>query len=344
MVSRKRHDPLVAESARANNSRRGPGRVERYWVEAFCPKSGGYAGIGRRCSAATRERKEQISAVALRGGITFSSAVLKHRQLTLKGTSSSYGPVEVTGSIEGPALRGAWRAGSTGGALIAERKPTDTSASLRLKVFEEVAQAVQQDYFDPGFGGLDWRSIAQRYRRLAQNLQSDGALFRVVNQMLGELKTSHLQFALGASETAVESSPEEDAAKAIEWRAISRYAGYLKIASFLEGAKFLALIDRAFADLEKLPGLLIDLRGNGGGNLGGAMRLGDHLFDQPQPAGFFATRLGLERNRARTIDELDPTKLSQYTGYDVNGFYSMLRQSGAVALSTGGRSRFIVEN
>jgi C-terminal processing protease CtpA/Prc len=287
----------------------------------------------------TQWEKTQISAVALRGGVKFSAAAFKDQELKLKGMSSAYGPVVITARIEGAVMQGDWRAGLTGGRLTGERQRVDSSAAMRLKVFEEVAQSVEQEYYDPRFGGVDWHAVQQTYRAQAQNLDRDAALFALVNEMLSKLKTSHLQFALGIPDESKDHPTSADVAKSIEWRALSLRAGYLRIASFQEGPAFLGLIDRAFDDLGKLPALLIDVRSNGGGNLDGAMRLGDHLLDRAQSAGFFATRLGLERGHVRTMDELDPAKLPQYTAYDVNGFYSMLRGSGAVALVTGARAQ-----
>jgi carboxyl-terminal processing protease len=197
---------------------------------------------------------------------------------------------------------------------------------------------VEREYYDPGYGGLDWRAVREHYLPQARNLPSDAALFALVNQMLGELKSSHVQFTLGTSD---ESNAEAtaDAAQAIAWRALSPHTGYIKITSFQEGPEFLRLIDRAFDDLGNLQALLIDVRGNGGGTLGPAMRIGDHLLDHAQPAGFFATRLGLERGGVAVMDGLDAAKAPQYTAYDVNGFYSMLRESGTVALVAGGRAQ-----
>jgi hypothetical protein len=283
----------------------------------------------------TYQRKDQLSAVALRGALKFSDAALKDQILTLKGTSPIYGPVVITVRIEDAGMNGGWRAGPTGGRITGEWKRADTSAASRLRVFEEVGQAVEREYYDPSYGGLDWRAVREHYFPQARNLPTDAALFALVNQMLGELKSSHVQFTLGTPEESTEA--KSDAVKPIEWRVLSPHVGYIKIASFQEGAEFLGLIDRAFDDLGKLPALLIDVRGNGGGTLGAAMRLGDHLLDRRQPVGFFATRLGLERGRVPTMDELDAARAPQYTAYDVSGFYSMLRESGTVALATGGR-------
>ena len=50
--------------------------------------------------------------------------------------------------------------------------------------------------------------------------------------------------------------------------------------------------------------MIIDLRGNTGGTLSVAMRLGDFLFAKQTAVGFFATREGLKRNKAVSMDAL----------------------------------------
>jgi hypothetical protein len=53
-----------------------------------------------------RQGKDQISAIALRGGVEFSVAALRGQRITLKGTSSMYGPVVITTRIDGAGMKG----------------------------------------------------------------------------------------------------------------------------------------------------------------------------------------------------------------------------------------------
>jgi carboxyl-terminal processing protease len=245
----------------------------------------------------------------------------------------------IKANIDGSRFEGDWRAGSVSGHVTGERQQVDSSPQSRLQVFEEVCRKMEQEYYDPAFGGVDWAAVEQKYRPQAQNAPSDSALFETVNAMLGELKSSHLKFALGpSSESAADSAGAIDVSKSLAWRRLSARTGYLKIANFQEGPEFLQLVDRAFQDLNSLPALLIDLRGNGGGTLSAAMRVGDHLMEQSRQVGYFATRSGLERRGVQSMNDLDPAKLPAYARYDVAGFYTALRENGAVALLTGGRA------
>jgi carboxyl-terminal processing protease len=61
-----------------------------------------------------------------------------------------------------------------------------------LSIFETVWQTVNDKYFDPTFGGLDWRAIGERYRPLIVAVQDDEAFYETINKMLFELNVSHI--------------------------------------------------------------------------------------------------------------------------------------------------------
>src|SRR5439155_2343196 len=71
------------------------------------------------------------------------------------------------------------------------------------------------------------------------------------------------------------------------------------------------------------PGLIVDVRGNPGGTLGVAIRLGDHLLPTATAVGTFTS----QRESAP----------ADYSGYDVDEFLRILRQNGAVRIVSGGR-------
>jgi carboxyl-terminal processing protease len=54
----------------------------------------------------------------------------------------------------------------------------------------------------------------------------------------------------------------------ISWRRLKSGSGYLRIAQWVGGSTHAAAIDAAFEDLRGAPGLIVDLRGNGGGSVG----------------------------------------------------------------------------
>jgi C-terminal processing protease CtpA/Prc len=61
-----------------------------------------------------------------------------------------------------------------------------------LSVFEAVWQTVNDRYFDPTFGGLDWQEVHDRYQPHIAAAQDDEVFYGTINQMLFELNVSHI--------------------------------------------------------------------------------------------------------------------------------------------------------
>jgi carboxyl-terminal processing protease len=62
------------------------------------------------------------------------------------------------------------------------------------KVFESAWSTVKEHFFDPDLNGVDWEKMRSQYRPLAARAKSKEELAKAINQMLGELKTSHTHF------------------------------------------------------------------------------------------------------------------------------------------------------
>jgi len=65
-------------------------------------------------------------------------------------------------------------------------------AAKYLNIFETVWQAVNDTYFDPTFGGLDWNEVHDRYQPLIATAENDENFYDLLNQMLFELNISHI--------------------------------------------------------------------------------------------------------------------------------------------------------
>ncbi len=61
-------------------------------------------------------------------------------------------------------------------------------------VFDQVWETINENFFDPKFNGVDWRSLRQKYESSARQAPSQEAFATVVNNMLAELQTSHTRF------------------------------------------------------------------------------------------------------------------------------------------------------
>ncbi|MGD9048596.1 MAG: hypothetical protein PVF77_11125 [Anaerolineae bacterium] len=74
---------------------------------------------------------------------------------------------------------------------------TDHSDDYQL-IFDAAWQAVNDNFFDPAFGGKDWQAIGDEYRQKLAAVEDDETFWlEVLNPMLFELGVSHL-FALPA--------------------------------------------------------------------------------------------------------------------------------------------------
>lgn len=87
-----------------------------------------------------------------------------------------------------------------------------TSRSLspkdRVKVFEKVWKDVDEHYYDPEFGGVNWKEIQQRYLPLVQAAKDDKEFYSTLDRMTAELHDAHTRF----------SSPEQ-------WKSHEKHLG-----------------------------------------------------------------------------------------------------------------------
>lgn len=280
--------------------------------------------------------------------ITGASGRLKGNKLTLDA-QTSFGNFKINATVAGGRISGKWRpAGFFAqlffkGEMRGARAKAIPSTPARVEVFDAVASELQERFYAPDYNGVDWSATRARYRRQARAARSDGELLAVVRRMLSELRASHLEFFAtpsGSDELHPKAKDAEAAAPEADiiWRRLSPTVGYLKINSFEDGPEVVESIDRAFAELGASPSLVIDLRGNGGGTLTAAMRIGDYLFASSRPVGYFATRQGLTGRRVRSIDHLEAGSLPLFDGYFAADFQRELDKHGALMLVTGGRA------
>lgn len=63
--------------------------------------------------------------------------------------------------------------------------------SVYLEVFQAVWDTVNTNFYDPGFGGLDWEAVHAAYEPLVLAAEDDATLYQHLNRMLWELNVSH---------------------------------------------------------------------------------------------------------------------------------------------------------
>jgi carboxyl-terminal processing protease len=73
-----------------------------------------------------------------------------------------------------------------------------TSRSLspkeREEVFEKVWKEVDEHYYDPEFGGVNWQEVHQRYLPLVKAAKDDADFYSIVDRMTAELHDAHTRF------------------------------------------------------------------------------------------------------------------------------------------------------
>ncbi len=220
-------------------------------------------------------------------------------------------------AVRGDSLRGSWStAGQAPVPTSGVRLPRETLAPLTgTAVFDSVVGVLERHFYDPGYNGADWaRLVAQARPRIAA-ARSDGEAYAIISGLLRALGTSHLNFTAvprvsrpaPASTTAARAPAVS--APSVSWQVLSPSLGYLRIASFEPSGESLApevaRMDSAFAEMAGLPAIVIDLRGNEGGSVDLAYRLGQHLQRVPVPAGYFVVRQGYDARGMRAAAALD---------------------------------------
>ena len=71
------------------------------------------------------------------------------------------------------------------------------------QVFDEAWAQVKENYYDENFHGVDWDAMKRRYQAYAVHVNNRGDLRTLLNDMLGELNSSHQGFFTGGTDEGV---------------------------------------------------------------------------------------------------------------------------------------------
>ena len=69
-------------------------------------------------------------------------------------------------------------------------------------LFDQVWKTIDEGFYDPTFGGRDWKAIGARYRARLAGVRDDKGFAALAGEMLGELKVSHLHLSPPSTSTA----------------------------------------------------------------------------------------------------------------------------------------------
>ncbi len=270
-------------------------------------------------------------------------------------------------AVRGDSLRGAWTAiGQAPAPASGVRVPREALAPLTgTAVFDSVVAVLERHFYDPAYNGADFRRLVAEARPRIAAARSDGEAHAVILGLLRALGTSHVNFTAvprvppPPSATTPAAPAQTASAPSVSWQVLSPSMGYLRIESFSpSGAALMPEVmrmDSAFAAMAGLPAIVIDLRGNEGGSVDLAYRLGQHLVARPVPAGYFVVRRGYDSRGMRSAAALDPATIpalpsdgsvsgAMLTGaVDAAGGAAMLYIGGGIARAYTGRVAILTD-
>ncbi|HEX8390787.1 MAG TPA: S41 family peptidase [Longimicrobium sp.] len=273
-------------------------------------------------------------------------------------------------AVRGDSLRGTWSAaGQPSLAASGIRLPRETLAPLTgTAVFDSVVGVLQRHFYDPAYNGADWPRLVAQARPRAAAARTDAEAFAVITGLLRAIGTSHLNFnavprvprpasANAQAPRAPAAPAPSSAAPVVSWQTLSPSMGYLRITSFEPSGEALppevVRMDSAFAEMAGLPAIVIDLRGNEGGSVDLAYRLGQHLLAAPVAAGYLVVRRGFDSRGLRTAAALDPATVPALPAdlpgalladsVEAAGGAGMLMMGGGLARTYGGRIAILID-
>ncbi len=83
------------------------------------------------------------------------------------------------------------------------------SKARRRRIFEEAWQLVNDNYYDPAFGGLDWKKIRSEYTPRIDAFTKDDDAYDLIQEMFNRLHRSHLEIIPPFQNNNEEASPNE---------------------------------------------------------------------------------------------------------------------------------------
>src|SRR5260370_583873 len=145
----------------------------------------------------------------------------------------------------------------------------------RTKIFEKVCRLVETKHFNPGMNGVDWNALAQSRKDQVLACTEPEAFEKEVGRLVAGAEAGH-------------------------GRKLTDDSGLLKVAMFpgAIGIDVAKDIDRGIATLDGCRRLIVDLRGNTGGGIGG-LRLMSYLTPGKLEVGYSLTRKSRERGYKR---------------------------------------------
>ncbi len=183
----------------------------------------------------------------------------------------------------------------------------DPRATSPAEIFDQVWGDFDRYYAHFELSGVDWQAARAHYRPLAVAAPNEYALAGTLADMLAELRDPHVTlytpvftyqdtssfrpgcFAPWVTARYVATSPTPGGH--ITYGRIDAQTGYVRIPSFV-GTGWSGEIDHVLAALTDVDALVLDVRGNGGGDPGTAMEIAGRFLQKSGVAEYVRYRSG----------------------------------------------------
>jgi carboxyl-terminal processing protease len=246
-------------------------------------------------------------------------------RVTARLTAAALGDVAVDGKVVAGGLEGDLRVGTAAwGTFRATRRTTSPPAPEPKKVADAVVAATRARWYDPRMLEREaWTSFLGDLAKAGTAAKDDLELAFAFYAMRQPLRVSH--YALVRAPAA--SSGRAPASVPIAVEGIEGRIAYLGVRSFAGTPEE---VDEAFAtvDRAKPKALLVDLRGNAGGNLSAGAVAG-HLLAEPTPAGTFLAAAWWHAHAAPPT-AAEAAAMPPFDRFDVEAFRARLAKDGVV--------------
>ena len=207
-----------------------------------------------------------------------------------------------------------------------------------VEVFEQVWQLLNSNYpfFDQQ--GIDWKAIYKVYKPKVSSTTSDDQLFTILSNMLEHFNSGHINLEAGnkrfCSLMRTNSKMEDFSWKLVRDKYLNKsfksspdsmfYYGwltneyaYLRVRRFPPKEILEKYIDNIIGELNKAKGMVIDIRGNPGGNGFGVAALGSRFADKKRLYLKNFNRIGGENKEyvSPTYHYIEPLGPVQFKGH-----------------------------
>lgn len=174
------------------------------------------------------------------------------------------GDMNISLSVSEKIITGKWETenlyGNIRGVYIQHK---DSSLKQYHEFLNIIIRQFTRFYYDPTFEKINIAKLKKEYLEKLPNIKNDADFILLIRQMLGNFKSSHINIFLDSGKV-----PVAYKTPLIQWRHLSPQISYIKIDNFspTNREEYKKLLQNAFRSVRTSPNLIVDLRGNPGGD------------------------------------------------------------------------------